>query len=205
MPRRRKTSRRIRGGRQPRVLVACHIPSRHGKVTWEGHQIVGYVDVNEGAAVAGDAPYYQGWDSIPAELRGTIDIILSIGCPVATGLTSGHFRWESPAEEDIGVYGASVHEILTKGLRLLRPDGTFLFPRLPDVHAATKTVLRTHGLVVETIANIPKPRWLVHRHDDEYDVNDAHTRDVLRGVQMTRVAGGRRRHPRSSLRKSIRS
>lgn len=211
MPRRRKTQRgrgitSSRPKALPRVFVACHTPSKHGKITWEGHEIVGYVNIDDGSAVPGDAPYYKGWDTIPASLKGTIDIVFSAYCPVVPALQSGYFTWDKPAEEDIGIGGKDTHEILTKSFALLRPGGTILFPRVRDiVHPATQEELRKHGLSVEVLENIPKPRWTRHRQEEDYDVNEDYDREVLRGIQMTRVAGGRRRYPRSSLRKSMRS
>lgn len=210
MPRLRRKTQRGRGPGMsrpaglPRVFVACHTPSRHGKVTWEGHTIVGYVDVEDGSAVKGDAPYYRGWDSIPASLKGTVDIVLSMYCPSAPALMREPFQWDTPVATT--AYGVQeTHEILTKSVPLLRPGGTILFPHIPSVRPETQAILRENGLSVESV-EVPRPRWIRHRQEDRYDVNEDASRETLHAIQMTRIAGGRRRrYPLSSRRRSIRS
>lgn len=188
-----------------RVLVACHTPSRHGKVTWEGHEIVGYVDVTDGRAVKGDAPYYRGWDSIPKELLGTIDIVLSMFCPVAPALRRGELKTlDSPPSADAMTWVRDAYEILTNSFALLRPGGYILFPRVDAVAPETLAALPTAQVV-----DIPKPRWIRHRQSETGDVNVDYDVDTLRGLKVTKPGpGGRRRKTyrrKSGVRRSRKS
>ncbi len=181
----------------PRVFVACHDPSRHGKVTWEGHDIVGYVDVTPGTSV-GDAPYFNGWDSIPASLRGTIDIVLGIGCPIAINLQSGSLTSfaDKPSAED-GEFAFATHDIFTKGFTLLKPGGSLLFPRIRNVAPQTLVAIQKTlppGTNTAAIVDIPKPRWMRHRQEETYDVNEDYSKETVKGLQVTKgLSGGRRR------------
>jgi hypothetical protein len=191
-----------------RVFVACHAPSRHGKVTWEGHEIVGYVDVIDGRAVKGDAPYFRGWDSIPKELFGTVDIVLAMFCPVAPALRRGDLTTlDSPPPADSMNWVRDAYEVLTKSFALLRPGGYILFPRADTIAPGTLALLPSAEVV-----DIPKPRWIRHRQSDDRDVNEDYSVETLRGFKVPKpAAGGRRRKTRRrryslrSRRKSIKS
>lgn len=193
----------------PRVFVACHDPSRHGKVTWEGYDIVGYVDQHPGTSV-GDAPYFKGWDSIPASFHGTIDIVLSMYCPVALTLRTGEVTsFAEPPASKTDAHASDTYEIVTKGFELLKPGGFFLFPRLQNVPPEVLTALEKTlppGTNTARIVAVPKPRWIRHRQDDRYDVNEDYSIDVLPSLQITKgVSGGRRRRKtRRSRRKMTR-
>jgi hypothetical protein len=205
--RRRKTQRgrgvaMSRPAGLPRVLIACHVPSTHGIVTWEGHEIVGYVDVQEGTSGSDGLPYYRGWSSIPASLKGTLDTVVSMGCPVVPVLREGRLTsfTEPPAESRI--YEQDTYDIVTASLDLLRPGGILLFPRLDIVAPVIVTALTAKGATAE-IVSIPKPRWFKHGTDV---FNDAFSKETLPGLQITKgAAGGRRRYPLRSRRRSIRS
>ncbi len=145
MPSRRRTQRGR--GSKPRVLVACHVPSLHGTLSWEGHTIVGYVDVLPGAAGEDGVPYYQGWDAVPAELKGTIDIVLSAGCPVVPTIRQGH----NP------VYDATTYAIVEASLALLRPTGVLMFPRIDRAHPRFLAALTAKGATAD-ILSLPNPR-----------------------------------------------
>lgn len=206
MPRSRRKTQRGRGPPEslPRVFVACHTPSVHGPISWEDHSIVGYVDIGPGSSPPGDAPYYRGWDAIPSRLAGTIDIVLWMYCPVAAAFRANDFTWEPPAEPWLQGITEEPRAILKNSLRLLRPGGIILLPSFPPeaISQATRKVLRSHGVSVEDI-EIPKPRWSRHPPGR----NNSHFVDeTLIGIRLTRLpTGGRRRHARSSVRKSIRS
>jgi len=196
----------------PRVFVACHDPSRHGKVTWEGHDIVGYVDQHPGTSV-GDAPYFKGWDSIPASLHGTIDIVLAMYCPVALSIERGgdidSFA-EPPSSPGMWGNAHTMYEITTEGFKLLKPGGFLLFPRVTSIAPQVLTALEKTlppGTNTAKVVAIPKPRWIRHRQDDNYNVNKDYSVDELPGVQVTKgVSGGRRRKStrRNRRRKSTR-
>lgn len=189
----------------PKVFVACHNPSLHGKVTWEGHDIVGYVDVMDG----GDASYYKGWDSVPTSLRGTIDIVLSLGCPVALPFRSGHLTtFDSVSAEDAMFFGQQTQEIVTNGFALLKPGGYLLFPRITVVDPVTIKAMEAlpPGKNTAELIDIPKPRWIRHRQSDEYDVNEDYSKDVLKGLKLTKAAtGGRRKKTKRRAQKKKRT
>ena len=204
MVRHRKTYRRQRGRARPRVLVACHAPSVYGTISWEGHDIVGYVDVLNGQAGSDGLPYYKGWASVPAELKGTLDMVLSVGCPVVPVLKEGRITSFTEPPKDSPVYERDTYEIVNASLDLLRPGGVLLFPRIDTVSPAIVTALREKGATAEVV-EIPKPRWFKHA-TGEHVLNDAFTKDTLVGIQITKgKSGGRRRYPLRSRRRSIRS
>ena len=192
-----------RPARIPRVLMACHVPSKHGIITWEGHEIVGYVDVQPGESGTDGLPYYEGWDAIPASLMGTLDMVVSVGCPVVPVLRDGRITSFTEPPADSPMYEQATYDIVTTSLSLLRPGGVLLFPKL-DFPAAPSivTALTAKGATVESIS-VPKPRWFKHGSNV---FNDAFSKETLPGLQITKsAAGGRRRYPRRSVRKSIRS
>ncbi len=196
MVRRRKTHRRQRGRARPRVLVVCQIPSKHGAITWEDHEIVGYVDIQEGKPARDGVPYYRGWDAVPAELRGTIDIVLSINCPVALAIERGWVSsLDTPPASNVDDK-QEAFQIFTRGLEVLRPGGHMLFPRVVSISPLFKAAVDGKGHTAEVI-EVPKPRWRILAQSDEYDINADYSRDVLPAVRVTKGAtGGRRRKTR---------
>lgn len=140
-----------------RVFVTCHNPSTHGEVTWEGHEIVGYVDVTPG-----DQPsvgkYYQGWEAVPASLRGTIDIALAMFCPVGGDLErgdiktlaayplvypSGHPKAGTPFLRNDGTpMTITVYDdVFVKAFALLKPGGSLLFPGTDVIADSSRELL----------------------------------------------------------------
>lgn len=200
MVRRRKTQRgrgttMSRPAQRPRVLAACHVPSLYGTITWEGHDIVGYVDVQDGQAGADGVPYYKGWASIPADLKGTLDMVLSVGCPVVPVLKEGRIESFTEPPKDSPVYERDTYEIVNASLELLRPGGILLFPKIERVSPIIVNALREKGATAE-IVEIPKPRWFKHDASERV-LNDAFTKDTLVGIQVTKGrSGGRRRKTR---------
>jgi len=142
-----------------RVFVTCHNPSTHGEVTWEGHEIVGYVDVTPG-----DQPsvgrYYQGWEAVPASLRGTIDLALAMYCPVGGDLEqgsiktlaaypmlypSGHPKAGTPILRSDGTpMTITVYDdVFVKAFALLKPGGSLLFPGTEAIAASSRELLES--------------------------------------------------------------
>ena len=209
MGRRRKTQRgrgvaMSRPAALPRVLIACHVPSTHGIVTWDGHEIVGYVDVQEGSSGSDGLPYYQGWASIPASLKGTLDTVVSMGCPVVPVLREGRITSFTEPPVESRTYEQDTYDIVNASLDLLRPGGVLLFPKLDfPAHPSIVTALKAKGATVESIS-IPKPRWFKH---GATVFNDAFSAETLPGLQITKSTMGarRRRYALRSRRRSIRS
>ena len=205
--RRRKTQRgrgvaMSRPAALPRVLIACHVPSTHGIVTWEGHEIVGYVDVQEGSSGSDGLPYYKGWSAIPASLKGTLDRVVSMGCPVVPVVREGRLTSFTEPPVESRIYEQDTYDIVNASLDLLRPGGILLFPRIDIVAPSIVTALKAKGATAE-IVSIPKPRWFKHGTDV---FNDAFSKETLPGLQITKgAAGGRRRYALRSRRRSIRS
>jgi hypothetical protein len=183
--------------------MACHIPSRDGIITWEGHEIVGYVDVQPGQSGSDGLPYYEGWDAIPASLKGTLDMVVSVGCPVVPVLREGRITSFTDPPVESRVYEQDTYDIVNASLDLLRPGGVLLFPKLDfPAHPSIVTALKAKGAGVESIS-IPKPRWFKH---GATVFNDAFSAETLPGLQITKgAAGGRRRYALRSRRRSIRS
>ena len=129
-----------------RVFVTCHNPSTHGELTWEGHEIVGYVDIT-----SGDQPsvgtYYEGWGAVPASLRGTIDLVLAMFCPVGGDLERGDiktlaaytlpFLRRDGTPMTITVYD----DVFVKAFALLKPGGSLLFPGTDTIAASSRELL----------------------------------------------------------------
>lgn len=129
-----------------RVFVTCHNPSTHGELTWEGHEIVGYVDITPG-----DQPsvgkYYEGWGAVPASLRGTIDLVLAMFCPVGGDLERGDiktlaaytlpFLRRDGTPMIITVYD----DVFVKAFALLKPGGSLLFPGTDTIAASSRELL----------------------------------------------------------------
>ena len=185
----------------PRVLIACHVPSDHGIVTWDGHEIVGYVDVQPGESGEDGLPYYQGWSAIPASLKGTLDMVVSMGCPVVPVLREGRITSFTEPPVESRVYEQDTYDIVNASLDLLRPGGILLFPRLDIVAPSIVTALKAKGATAELLS-IPKPRWFKH---GTTVLNDAFSKETLPGLQITKSTTGGRRYPLRSRRRSIRS
>jgi len=185
----------------PRVLIACHVPSDHGIVTWEGHEIVGYVDVQLGKSGSDGLPYYKGWSTIPSSLKGTLDKVVSMGCPVVPVLREGRITSFTEPPRESPMYEEATYELVNASLDLLRPGGILLFPRLDTVAPSIVTALKAKGATAE-IVSIPKPRWFKH---GTTVFNDAFSKETLPGLQITKGAAGGRRYPLRSRRRSIRS
>ena len=209
MGRRRKTQRGrgnvvSRPARVPRVLIACHVPSKHGIVTWEGHEIVGYVDVQPGGSGSDGLPYYRGWSAIPDSLMGTLDMVLSVGCPVVPVLQDGRITSFTEPPPESPVYEEATYELVNVSLDLLRPGGVLLFPKLIRVAPVIVNALKEKGATAEMVS-IPKPRWFKH---GTTVCNDSFSAETLSGLQITKGAVGgrrRRRYPLRSRRRSIKS
>jgi hypothetical protein len=157
------------------------------------------VDVSEGPpGGVGDAPYYKGWDRVPARLNRTIDIVLAMFCPVALSFRSGHLTtFDSVSPEDEEFYGRETQEIVTRGFALVKPGGYMFFPRINIVDPKTIQAFQSTlppGTHTAELIDIPKPRWIRHRQSDTHDVNEDYSNDSLIGLKVTKaVNGGRRR------------
>lgn len=140
-----------------RVFVTCHNPSTHGELTWEGHEIVGYVDITPG-----DQPsvgtYYQGWGAVPASLRGTIDLVLAMFCPVGGDLERGDIKTLAayptlypPGHPQAGtpflrrdgtpMMITVYDDVFVKAFALLKPGGSLLFPGTEAIAASSRELL----------------------------------------------------------------
>lgn len=140
-----------------RVFVTCHNPSTHGELTWEGHEIVGYVDITPG-----DQPsvgkYYEGWGAVPASLRGTIDLVLAMFCPVGGDLERGDIKTLAayptlypPGHPQAGtpflrrdgtpMMITVYDDVFVKAFALLKPGGSLLFPGTEAIAASSRELL----------------------------------------------------------------
>ncbi len=106
-----------------KVLVTCHNPSSDGNVEWAGYEIVGYVGVtaaDDTSNVIPNAPYYNGWNTIP---KGTaVDVVLGMFCPV------GFAIYDPDVANAFGEEGSPANEIFRKGFSYVKPGGHMLFP-----------------------------------------------------------------------------
>lgn len=111
----------------PRVFVICRNPYTQGEITWPGHEIVGYVATTPPRQGLPNVKYYQGWEAIPAELNGTIDIVLGVGCPIGPVIrgevkTLGLYRLAGGIQG-----GKEMNDVFVQSLRLLTKKGVLLF------------------------------------------------------------------------------
>lgn len=147
----------------PNVFVSCHNPTLkdHGEIVWDGHNIVGYVDVTPpGAPPKKNASfsglYCQGWDAIPTELQGTMDIVLALYCPIMQALEHGEIKTLAPypvlfssgpnAGTPVLINGKPTivkdyNEIIVRAFALLKPGGTLLFPNIRSLPDQTRILL----------------------------------------------------------------
>lgn len=133
---------------EPRVLVTCHNPTSSGvgdsnppgRIEWPGHTIVGYLDINdvEGVWNPNWGTYYKGWESAESDLKGSLDIVLAMNCPVAPFLmVEGSLgQFEDPLANDFFLRAAS----------LLKPGGSLVFPRYEEARVLPSAleILRNH-------------------------------------------------------------
>lgn len=223
----------------PRVFVSCHNPTTHGEVTWEGHEIVGYVDVTPGGQPS-VGRYFQGWGSVPAALRGTIDIVLGMFCPIAGPLRDG-IKTVDLYPLAGGVQGGKdMNDIFVKAFALLKPGGVLLFPNVQTMADVSRETLeyklppppagQDRNAVKNTVefVDIGSVRPQVddpsddeeegyedYEEEEEEEEQEGGGNDQLQDrvpwLRITKPAGGgrrrktKRRHPRSSRRKSTRS
>lgn len=184
----------------PRVLVICHNPTSQGNIVWEGHEIVGYVDILPRGRIAPNAPYYQGWDSIPADLVGTVDIGLALHCPVVETL-QGKVRTFDVEELRIGTNVVKItitNDIFRRGFSYLKPGGYMLFANIETElvdKVKTSPVFQSEfgAENIESIGAIPAITQLNVRNRIQFD--------RIPFMKITkRVAGGRRRKTRRARR-----
>jgi hypothetical protein len=141
-----------------RVFVSCHNPSTHGEVKWEGHTIVGYVGITPGDQPSeGKGTYYEGWDTIPKDVRGTIDIVLAMFCPVGGELERGNIKTLAayplvyppgpqagmPVLENDGtpMVVTVYDDVFVKAFALLKPGGSLLFPGTEAIADSSRELL----------------------------------------------------------------
>jgi hypothetical protein len=129
-------------------------------------------------------------------------MVVSMGCPVVPVVREGRLTSFTEPPVDTPVYEKETYTIVNAALDLLRPGGILLFPRIDIVAPSIVTALKAKGATAE-IVSIPKPRWFKH---GSTVFNDAFSKETLPGLQITKgTSGGRRRYPRRSVRRSIRS
>lgn len=114
------------------TLIICHNPTdkTQGDVTWEGHTIIGYVDVApKGKLKTPNATYYSGWATIPSTLKGTADVVLALYCPVMGDFREGNIK---SFDEEQTFHGLKLkipvyNDIFVKAFEYVKPGGVMLF------------------------------------------------------------------------------
>jgi hypothetical protein len=184
-----------------RVLVICHNPTVDGNIVWPDHEIVGYVDIfPAGKRIKPNAPYYQGWDSVPADLVGTIDIVLSLFCPVSDAF-HGRVKTFDVVETRMGetvIRTTTINDIFRRGFSYLKPGGYMLFPnideeRVPSIKSLPIFQSEFGAENIQFVGMIPAITKVGVRDPTDFTATPF--------MKITkRVAGGRRRKTRRARR-----
>ena len=184
-----------------RVLVICHNPAVSGNIVWPDHEIAGYVDISPpGKRIKPGAPYYQGWDSVPADLVGTIDIVLSLFCPVSDAF-NGNVKTFDVVETKLGetvIRTTTMNDIFRRGFSYLKPGGYMLFPNIDADRVSSIKALKVFQSEfgeenIQFVGTIPAITKVGVRNPTDFTTTPF--------MKITkRVAGGRRRKTRRARR-----
>lgn len=189
------------------TLIVCHNPTNptQGNVTWEGHNIIGYVDITPVGKLKTppNTPYYDGWETVPATLKGRADVVLSLYCEGLGDFQRGSIT--SFDEEQTLPTGRKYklplyNDIFVKAFEYVKPGGVMLFAGWDES--------------IKTLNGAENPSWTLLKNTfgegnlsfgtftEDINYKGSTTKVGTSFLQIRKPAGGRRRKTRRVHRKN---